>query len=60
MDRPPAPIASEAYDPNQKWGRPSFDHLVGALLELQWYVEPNGFGGFKIDHSFICRGLLNR
>jgi hypothetical protein len=25
-------------DPNQKWGRPSFDHLVGALLEKERHV----------------------
>jgi len=27
-----------------------FDHLVGALLELQGHVKAEGLGGLEIDH----------
>jgi hypothetical protein len=33
IDRPPAPIASEAYDPKRKWSKVLLDHLIRAQQE---------------------------
>ena len=37
-----------------------FYHLVGELLEMQRYVEAEGFCGFEIDRQFKFGGLLYR
>src|ERR1700726_2010196 len=58
IDRPPAPIASEAYDPQRKYRDPSFDHLVGKLLEMHWHVEAERLGSLEVDHQLeLNRGL---
>jgi hypothetical protein len=32
--------------------RHSFDHLVGALLQKQWHVQPKRLGGLEVDDQF--------
>ena len=29
-----------------------FDHVVGPLLKMKWYLETKRLGGFKVDHEF--------
>jgi hypothetical protein len=44
--------------PDSDIGRPLIDHLVGALLEMQWHVETERLGGLKVDHQLeLDRGL---
>src|SRR5262245_16726765 len=38
----------------------SFDHLVGALLELQGHVKAEDLGGLEIDHQFKFGWYLHR
>jgi hypothetical protein len=40
--------------------RALFDHLVGALLKLQGYIEAKRFGGLKVYHQFELGRLLHR
>ena len=37
----------------------SFNHLVGALLELHWHVEAERPSGLEIDHQLELDGLLD-
>ena len=37
-----------------------FDHLVGYLLEMHWYVEAQSLSGLHIDHQLVFRWLLHR
>ena len=30
---------------------PSFDHLVGKLWELRWYIKAECRGGLEVDHQ---------
>src|SRR3954463_10435498 len=43
------------------WGRAtssgSFDHLVGALLQIERHVEAQHFGSFEVDDQFELSGL---
>jgi hypothetical protein len=36
--------------PNSDIVSRSFDHLVGKLLELGWYIEAHRPGGLEVDH----------
>ena len=37
------------------WRLPSFNHLVGALLQEPRHIEAESFSGLKIDHKFELR-----
>jgi hypothetical protein len=39
---------------------PSLDHLIGALLDGQGYVDTERLGRFEIDHQFVLGGRLHR
>src|SRR5215218_10818744 len=38
----------------------SFDHLIGALLKMQWHIESERFGGPEVEHQLELRRLYDR
>src|SRR5713226_4812163 len=45
-------------DPKETCAFGLFDHLVGALLKMQWHVEAERLGGLEVDHQLeLDRGL---
>jgi hypothetical protein len=36
-----------------------FDHLVGALLKMQWHIEAERLGGLEVDHKLELDGCLD-
>ena len=53
-------LAHVRFGPKADIRQPLFDHLVGALLEIQWYVEAQRLRGLHIDHQLELGQLLDR
>src|SRR5216684_388650 len=58
IDQRPSTRATRRWTRNMR--AHSLDHLVGALLEKQRYVEAKRFGGLEIDHQFVFGWRLHR
>ena len=39
---------------------PSLDHLIGELLKLYRYIEPQRSRGLEVDRQFNVRGVFHR